>query len=154
MFFIHSLPRSGSAWLSVFLTGPDSFCYHEPFAKPDWRERMQRRPETIVGAVDTLAHRLGKVNGFREYALVRDIAEIKRSADRLCYGIDAMGALDQFTQATSGMPVIYYDRLHDIGYLADLWQEFIGTPFDKERAELLAQMNIQRDVRRLLASVA
>ena len=54
-FFIFSLPRSGSAWLSVFFTHGNAFCYHEPLAESQPLSVLFNRPG-IVGAIDTLAY--------------------------------------------------------------------------------------------------
>jgi hypothetical protein len=52
-FFILGLPRSQTAWLSVMLTGPNSFCFHEGTGRfATWDEyvsALRGRPEAFVG---------------------------------------------------------------------------------------------------------
>jgi hypothetical protein len=49
-----------------------------------------------------------------------------------------------------GGPVIEYEKLFDLGYLHDVWSAITGLPFDKERAKLAMEMNIQVDIKALL----
>lgn len=52
-FFVFGMPRCRTAWLSVLLTGRDSFCFHEgtglraTFA--EYAEMLRARPESCVG---------------------------------------------------------------------------------------------------------
>lgn len=151
MFFIFSLPRSGSAWLSVFLTGPSSFCFHEPTAEKNYRQLIAGRKERVVGAVDTGANlfRNEVYAAFptaRYYVLVRNADAINASAKRLGYAYDAK------TQALPDHPVIVYERLNDLEYLRELWQEIIGAGFDEIRTKQLMEMNIQRDVDKFMSA--
>ena len=58
-FFILSLPRSGTAWLSNFLTWGDCFCYHELSygceALDDIEQAFRKTDAPIVGTADTAA---------------------------------------------------------------------------------------------------
>ena len=157
-FFIFSLPRSGSAWLSMFLSGRDSYCYHEPladFTADAWIEQAQKRPEEIVGGVDTGAYRwptllTGLLPGAKLFVLVRNREEIKRSWNSLRFNAlpeNIMDAEVEKIRAISvGMERIYHAHLGDVSYLEDLWGRVIGTPFDRERALLLSEMRVTRDV--------
>lgn len=151
-FFIFSLPRSGSSWLSVFLTGPDSFCYHIPTADRtplEWRGIASQRPEKVVGAVDTMAYIapqeiievIPKANFF---TLVRDPRDIDRSSRWHHVPYDAFKereVLDSFK-----FEKIIYSHLGKLSYLEEIWGKVIGTPFDAERAKHLIEMRIERDV--------
>lgn len=148
-FFIYSLPRSGSAWLSVFLSGNGSFCYHEPFADGGWEalwKRWKERPEGCVGAVDTSAYKRESHNyiGIDHYVLIRNKMEIDASLKQRGWIVNLTQENDIFESVTRSLPVISYSKLWNVGYLAELWQQIVGTSFDRERAEYLIEMNIQR----------
>lgn len=152
-FFIFSLPRSGSAWLSMFLTGKDSFCYHDPSADMDEDElriRMSRRPEKVVGAVDTGAYvRATDIRSeYRCFRLYREPVEIRRSS--LQFGVDYPAEAESrklyALESLAGMTRIEYSGFQDILYLEHLWDEIVGTEFDAERARVFQEMTIERDI--------
>lgn len=158
-FFIFSLPRSGSSWLSVFLTGPDSYCYHEPtadYSPEEWKVIANNRPERYVGAVDTGAYCFspGTFDIFPKtkfFTLCRDPHEINRSTRWLqIEGYDAFHERSKLDCLKHEH--ILYSRLHDIGYLEEVWYRVIGTPFDSERAKNLIEMRIERDVNAFFTS--
>lgn len=133
-YFIFALPRSRSAWLSVFLG-----CYHELTAEPDWRNRQ------VNGAVDTGAFRnpaevYRAFPSARYFSLYRDPLEINASAQKLGSSFDAT------TKTLPEHQRIEAARLSDLDYLEQLWARIHGTPFDRDRAALLTEMNIQRDI--------
>lgn len=148
-FFIYSLPRSGSAWLSQFLSQPGSFCYHEPLAdSPGFIQRLEDRPEWVVGGIDTSFYKLEAQlpSAFHCYALHRPLGEIRASSERLGFRLDWGTEFSRFKERVVGLHVIYYHLLSDIKYLEDLWAEVVRTKFDRERAEYLMEMNIQRSI--------
>lgn len=57
-FFVLGMPRARTAWASVFLTGRESFAFHEGIAgcvnMEAFRARLEARPEPVVGDVDAL----------------------------------------------------------------------------------------------------
>lgn len=153
-FFIFSLPRSGSSWLSVFLSGAGSYCYHEPFADGDLfslAKRIYARPEPCVGAIDTSAYRRTDLDltGFERFILVRDLSQVRRSFDMKGWKIYG-GLINEWDDLLESGGIlarahpIYYGKLHDLNYLESVWDMVVGLPFDRERAEYLIEMNIQR----------
>jgi len=149
-FFIYSLPRSGSTWLSVFLTGHDSFCYHDPFGD----ERIVPRTEKVVGAVDTGAYRMTPIVDAlypeaRRFVLYRDIEQIQASTDR--HGVKFNAAEEMKILDAIEVPRIYSSMFGDLEYLEILWKAIIGLPFDAERARMLSEMRIDTDVRKYFA---
>lgn len=151
-FFIFSLPRSGSAWLSVFLTHGPAFCYHEPLAESQTLSVLFSRPG-IVGAIDTLAYTQAVVlrQQYRCFVLKRDIAEIESSSARC--GVTYRAPQETFARATAGLTVIDYRYFRDIKYLAHIWWSVVGDDFDAARAQQLMEMNIQRDLPRIITKV-
>jgi hypothetical protein len=161
-FFVFSLPRSGSAWLSLFLTGKDSFCYHEITADvpiPKIRQLWLDRPETAIGAVDTGAwlwpdEVCEAVKGSTLCVLKRDLDEIELSCRNLVAAghnvadFDVVKSAERLNAVTKDFLVIEHARFHDIEYLRELWRRLLGTPFEEERARLMIEMNVTRDLGR------
>ena len=142
-FLVFSLPRSGSAWLSVLLTYQESFCYHEPLSEPETLEELFKRPNS--GGVDTMAYLWPSLRQrYRCFVLKRDYAEIEQSS-RQC-GVDYKAPVEKFEAATFGLPVIDYHKFDQITYLERIWIMIVGTAFDPCRARQLIGMNIQRDL--------
>jgi hypothetical protein len=155
-FCIYSLPRSGSAWLSVFLSGRDSFCFHEPLSDyplPRLLERINARSERVVGIMDTAAYRSNPQAAERfdqRFILLRDPEAIRRSSARFGIHFDAHAEQERLC-ALDGQ-AIEYARLSDLDYLANLWTRIVGEGFDVERARLMLEMRIERDVRLFFAN--
>jgi hypothetical protein len=162
-FFIFALPRSGTSWLSLFLSGASSYCYHEPtadFTPAQWVEQARKRPEAVVGAVDTAAYRY--ISRMREvmpearfFELVREPLEIYTSLERVglhgfTAGVEHYKLHDAAHAVNAGY--IPYPKLRDIGYLEELWGMLIGTSFDRERAQLFLEMRVERDIPLFMAN--
>lgn len=153
-FLIFSLPRSGSAWLSVFLSSSPGYCFHEPLADggiDSLRGKLSGRAETSVGFVDTLAYQyrsevIRALPTSRRYVLLREPSAIEASITKT-FGIefDLITAYEKFLDATTDCYHIYYEHLHNLDYLAEIWGQIIGLGFDRQRAEYLMEMNIQRN---------
>lgn len=148
-FFIFSLPRSGSSWLSVFLSGPGAYCYHEPFADGGWiqlYEKWDRRSERVVGAIDTSAHQrnLGLQPDVNYFVLWRDKSAIQSSMRLRGWVMDLDSEISKLTRATVNCIPLYYNYLNEVNYLENIWGSIVGLPFDRERAEYLIEMNVQR----------
>jgi hypothetical protein len=144
-YLVLARPRSGSAWLSNFLTSGDCICVHEPLAYSPTLEGYR-----VVGGVDTggalvLDEIRSRLPGVRLYALVRDPLEVRTS-------LEALG-LPSFDYPALDLPTFEYARLFDVGYLAWVWEELCGPGFDAVRAEMLIEMNIQRDLKRLVGKI-
>lgn len=156
-FFIFSLPRSGSAWLSLFLTGPDSYCYHEPIADiepQEWKARATARPEK-TGAVCTGSYCFAPkiwdlIPRAHFFALCREPADIQRSLRWQHIDHDSYREREKLDALRHER--ILYSRFDDIGYLEEVWARVIGTDFDRERARNLMEMHVERDVQKFLAA--
>lgn len=155
-FCIYSLPRSGSAWLSLFLSGRDSFCYHEPLSDyplPRLFEQIAARPERAVGIMDTAGYRIAPkaaLSFHQRFLLLRDPEEIRRSSAKFGIEFDAHAERERLC-ALDGQ-VIDYQFLSDLNYLEVLWTRIVGDGFDIERARLLLEMRVERDVRKFFAA--
>jgi hypothetical protein len=152
-FVIFSLPRSGSSWLSLFLSAIPGFCFHEPLADggvDSLRPKLASRPEPSVGFIDTSAYQnrnevLRALPLARTFVLLRDPAEVEASILRNLGPFDMGQEYERFVDATGDFSHIYYENLHDLDYLKEIWTQIIGPGFDKQRAEYLIEMKVQRD---------
>jgi hypothetical protein len=151
-FFIYSLPRSGSSWLSQFLSMPGSYCYHEPFADNTLQgilDKMEVRPEPCVGLIDTSAHQrvVAHLSNCNYFVLRRDLKDVESSL-KLKGWVMCLSEENRKLNLVAGLNEcieIHYRWLDDIVYLRNLWASIVGTPFDQERAEYLIEMRIQRE---------
>lgn len=157
-YFIFSLPRSGTSWLSLFLSGPDSYCYHEPTAdhRPEeWCVLAREREERIVGAVDTGAMYFPELiwdalptTNF--YCLYRSPYEVQRSMRWNHLEFNAFTEIEKL-KALRHEPILY-SKFDDIGYLEEVWARVIGTRFDTERARMFMEMRVERDVQKFFCN--
>jgi hypothetical protein len=153
-FFIYTMPRSGSAWLSQFLSQPGSFCFHEPFADDmrwDWlMTRMQERPEAVVGAIDTSAYMRSDFFSHAQvptFCLYRPLSSIIASVKKKFpeYSYKTESEYEVFQAKTLGMKLIHQRGFSDLGYLESVWNLVVGLPFDRGRSEYLMEMHVERD---------
>jgi hypothetical protein len=122
--------------LSNFLTYGGSFCQHEPLANgpevyfPDY---------AVSGAIDTGAAFLGykPPEDVELFHLDRDKYEIRKSLERI-----GLKAYDLSAYASG----FRYRDLFDVNYLENLWGLVTRLPFDRDRAEMLIEMNVQRNI--------
>lgn len=134
-FFIYSTPRSGSAWLANYLTYGGSFCQHEPLANGGWYPADY----PVSGAIDTGAAFIGykPFLDVEVFYLARNHTEVAASLKRI--GLPAY----DLSAYKSGFQ---YRDLFDIDYLEVLWGLVTHLPFDRDRTEMLLEMNVQRSV--------
>lgn len=135
-FFIYSTPRSGSAWLSNYLTYAGSFCQHEPLVHGNG---VYFPSYPVSGAIDTGAAFIGYVppEGVEIFHLARDKQEVADSLKRI--GLKSY----DLSAYRSGFR---YRDLFDINYLEVLWGLVTKLPFDRNRTEALIEMNVQRSI--------
>ena len=158
-FFIFSLPRSGTSWLSLFLTGKDSYCYHEPtadFSPFDWARHARNRPELTVGAIDTCAYRYAHL--VRDampqalcFTIQREPHEIITSLEAASmHGMDVLEAYERIQGL--GLTPLYYKHFGDHKYLASIWESLTGTEPDPEHIDRFLELRVERDVNRFIAN--
>lgn len=113
---------------------------------------MQRRPESVVGVVDTSAYRFASEVrrlmplGTDYYCIDRNPDEIQAASHRFGVDFDAHEEYGRLANETEGMEVIDYHRFGSAAYMRALWTQMIGQPFDADRAGQIMEMNVQRDV--------
>ena len=142
-FFICATPRSGSAWLSNLLTYGGSYCQHEPLCEGAWIPTQHE----VSGAVDTGASFIGyePPEGVRVFHLWREPDEIRLSLARM--GLPSYD-LSSYKRGFE------YKRLFDVSYLEALWDEVVGLPFDRGRAQMLIDLRVTVDFPRLMQRIA
>jgi hypothetical protein len=121
---------------------------------------MAARSEGVVGAIDTGAYRTpGVIQSMlpsaQYFMLYRDPDEIQRSSDKFGVKFDARKEYEHLDAIPLSWHTIYADLLGDIEYLESLWYLVTvqrGLEFDRERAELLIEMHIERDVHRYFSN--
>ena len=87
------------------------------------------------------------------FTLIRDRNEINKSVKKLDEQLKLNANYDAFNFSLPSHDEIRYDLLTDLYYLEDVWTRVIGVGFDRERAKILTQMNIQRDVKKFIAEL-
>ena len=144
-FFVVGLPRSRTAWLANFLTYNGRFCYHEGVdgcsTITDYKNKLgQDKGDSCTALMLLNIHK-----EFPNAPVVVIESDIKRAVEfsKHTYGKDLT---KEFEMLKEKMRFIKGLRipLHAINdSLEDIWSYLIGTPYDKERGDLLKNMNIQ-----------
>lgn len=146
-FIIYALPRSGTAWLSNFLTYGNSFCYHDPF--PPFILPTQANH---TGFITTLGHKLKVPAAKSSFALIRNPEDIELSCQRLkIANTETPETIRDFEFLTRTMPKFYYEELFDIEYLRRLWKTVVGPGFHEARASALIDLRVEADLVRYAA---
>lgn len=155
-FIITGLPRSGTTWVSNWLTTDKSLCVHDPLnfahyedieSSPllaDENKRYVRR-----GICCTAAYNFPEwVNGYRcqKAVITRDIAAVRKSFHK-----SEIGALDHYAEAKLALikaPRIKYEDLFNPMCAKVFWDHIMDPKdswleFDITRHMLLSQMKIE-----------
>lgn len=113
-------------------------------------DQMTRRSEEVVGAIDTSAYvePLKLPSEVQTLILWRDWQDVEQSSLRMGFEVDVR---TQQRILTMNVPMtaantIRYKDLGNLNYLETLWKEIVGTEFDRERAEYLVEMRVERSV--------
>lgn len=160
LFHIICLPRSGSAWLSVFLSHGNAFCFHDLLADVEVGQlawRYINRKESVVGSVETGSYITDPSPSLppstQYFYIHRDWKEVEESWAKLGYGVvnvkeehDKMLAMAK----NLGARRLEYSKFSSLTYLSWIWGTVVGTGFDAERAAYLIEMNITRDLQKIV----
>jgi hypothetical protein len=152
-------PRSGTAWLSNFLTyGEHSFCRHEALfgceSFTDFEGSIERLKTTVKGSIETAAPFLAQnmYNKFRKthkfFIVVRHAAEVDVSLTRLKLDTtmlrDTYDGLEMLVEHCPGIPVLGYETLFQYDTLSSLWDYLeIPAPFPFQRLEMLREILVE-----------
>ena len=157
-FFVLSLPRSGTAWLSNFLTWGNAHCFHEVSygceSLDDIKKAFSNANMPVVGSADTatcmFADKLHEAfPGSKFLIVIRDKEAVRQSLQH--NGFDDSG-LDMLGRALSDAArneeldgaTIPFEALFTQTGMRQVW-EFLEMqgPFPWQRLEMLRDMNIQ-----------
>jgi hypothetical protein len=166
-FFILSLPRSRTAWLSAFLTQSQVYCHHEAFMdiptiKDPWNfyrsmmanDKYQYVGDSSSGCVIFYDKIKELFEGSKIVVLIRNHEAVVNSLIRLgikfplianvSREIERWGCKLQELSKTEF--TIRYDQLNDRNKMKQLWGYlFPDIKFDRNRFDLFMGLNIQRD---------
>ena len=157
-FLVTGLPRSRTAWLSVFMSGAGSICYHEPIGGirevSDIEEIYKSDYYKFVGIADSglgffLDWILKNIQP-RTLIVERDPSEVIESLAKL--GLPRTNfteLLNDRLQTFKEHPLVMwvpYEALNMKRVMQKIyWHLMPGQPFDEARYELLAKMRIEAD---------
>jgi hypothetical protein len=159
-FFVTGLPRSRTAWLSVFLTGYDSFCFHEGTGRfPDWAsyvKALRERPEPWAGdsnpaLIEHIDDLLAEFPDARFLIVRRDpgeaLASFCASAPQEAEVIRAGWSdyVQRFEQAVAKIPdpmVVTMEGLKQEIVCRQLMVHLLRLPMDSERWRQLSDLRI------------
>ena len=152
-FMVLAAPRSGTAWVSNWLTTDRSLCLHDPLFKwhyKDWDRLPFQREKLGVACtgIAVLNPNWARSYPCRKLVIHRPIGEINASLGKL--GLPALGIeWDLALDAIDGYHV-QWDLLTSPSKQAELvWDWLLGLPYDADRHLALAELNIQRDLNRI-----
>lgn len=144
-YFVVGLPRSRTAWLANFLTYDGNFCYHEGLngcsSIEEYKEKLgNNKGDSCTGL--PLIDLEGEFPEAPKLIIESDVQDSVEFAKNM-YGFDLTKELTDFKckmDSMKGMRV----KLENINdSLEDIWKYLIGTPYDKERGDMLSNMNVQ-----------
>ena len=161
-FFIFSLPRSGTAWLSNFLTWGNAFCFHEVSygcgSMEEIRDAFLRTECPVVGACDTAAsvyaHAIeGTFPNARFVIVLRDPREAHDSLVSIGASGESIPACSEnLSWVASHMDclTIPFERLFSQHALREIWEHVrMPDPFPWRRFEMLREYRIE-DIERFV----
>lgn len=144
-FFVVGLPRSRTAWLANFLTYDGYFCYHEGVDGCSTIQEYKNKLGNDKGDSCTALMMLNLQKEFPEAPVLIIESDVKRAINftKETYGKDLSKELKQLKEQMTFMKGlrIPVESINDS--LEEIWSYLIGTPYDKERGDLLKQLNIQ-----------
>lgn len=166
-FFILSLPRSRTAWLSVFLTYENSYCFHEGLVECESVSALPRlfaaTGKPVVGNSDCgnilFLDELRETFPDAKFVIVeRPLAEVVDELHHM--GLNNFDpetieyAAHELTLARRTLDALLIDyRDLDENVCRHIWQHCIGTPFDESRWRMLDGLDIQIILSKKLAAI-
>jgi hypothetical protein len=157
-FFILSLPRSRSAWLSVWLSYGGRPCWHDMLGQVDDVAGLRRYAENgACGFVETagsyfphtLAHHFPES---KFLFVVREEEAVASSLNRMSKNGVKVAAIaaDMLRQAekilghTNSIMIVSFDELNDFGRLAAVWRFLRDDPFPAQYTSMMLKMRVSK----------
>lgn len=162
-FFITGLPRSRTAWMSVFLSGGNTICYHdacENLSDIKHIDDMYRSDfYKHVGISDSglgffLPYILEHVKP-RTLIIERDPADVIESLKKISMlDTNFIELLHQELLKAKGHPLVMwvpFESLDSKRVMQKIfWHLMPGEPFDEVHYDLMSKMNIQCDIEKVM----
>jgi len=154
-FFIAALPRSGTAWVSNFLTTGDSICLHDgiKYITDGYANTLQATGRRFCGDSGSHIQMIYKelLEAFPDAkfaAIVRSPSDVIDSLKDMLMPIDGLeeSRNQLFEMITSNEDILvvrFEDLFNDESKARELWEHCIGVGFDPIRWRLLAKLNVQ-----------
>ncbi len=143
-FIISGYPRSRTAWLSVLLSQPGCFCFHELSATDPDLAALNLPNYTNIGTSDSGALLIAPdLPGAKYLFIERNREEVIESLSGIYDGIDADSLLDAIDRHKRG-EVIQFDDLNNYDTCDYIWR-YVGNklPLNRQWYALVSKMNIQ-----------
>ena len=149
MFFVTGLPRSRTYWMSVYLTTPQSFCYHDAIGICPTRSAfytLLECPKTEIGNSDCGLFATDFQQRWPDAPTViiqREPLEVLRSLAH--QGLELQGDLPELmARSLDGLQGLRVD-FNDLNDRIQEIHEYLipSVPFDRKRAEKLIALNLQ-----------
>jgi len=156
-FFIVALPRSGTAWLSNFLTWGNSFCFHEALygccSLDRYEEILVNTGARYAGGAETAAASLlpaiyDRFPSAKYVFVMRDVDDICASLGRI--NIDSQGVKNMVMPFWWGLDnvanslVVQFESLFISTTMHKIWNHIgIDQPFPIARFEMLRNMHVE-----------
>lgn len=143
-YMVCGMPRSRTAWLSVFLSDDSGLCLHEGInGCNSHSEYLNKFKNGITGDSTTAAKELSAAKvDCEKIIILRDPKECKQQCDALFGEISLDYYQDQFDYLTTlGGLVVDFNDIND--NLRDIWEHVKDSKFNPLRAEKMKGLNVQ-----------
>lgn len=143
-FMVIGLPRSGTTWLSNWLTTDTTLCLHDPTASYTLPDLDALTSTKTLGIADTaLALNPKWVNDHsaRKLVLIRDHEEINESLANA--GLPLLDPILSKRLLEIKAPHILFQDLFNPATAQKIYEYLTLKPFDAERHKYLTELNVQ-----------
>ena len=138
-YFVLALPRSRTAWLSVFLD-----CHHEGFSNcRSFKEYTTKIKNSGYFSTALVLFDMKKLFPNSKIVVIHNTIDSAVNFYRKVYGKDTTKFLRSVKQSLFSIKGLHIDFEDIDSSLEDIWQYLKKQPFDKDRAERLKLLNIQ-----------
>lgn len=147
-FMVLSAPRSGSTWVSNWLTTDASLCLHDPLWTQHYSDLDSIESPKALGIACTgcaLFPEWVNRHSARKVILHRDLKEIDASLARI--GLPACSA--QWEGVLNQIRGVHIPWTDVFDNPKDVYEYLLNEPFDAQRHAMLREMNIQPDFAKL-----
>jgi len=146
-------PRSGTAWVSNWLTTDRSLCLHDPLFKwhyNDWDRLPYQREKLGVACTGIAILNPAWANAYpcKKLIIHRPFAEINASLRLM--GLPELGPeWDKALDRIEGFHVQWDQLMRPSPQAYTAYGSLLGLPYDPDRHTALAGLNVQRDMYQL-----